>query len=310
MHQSGSQSLKVREMAYSTSELKHRVEKIQTLPTLSEVGLRIIKMASDPEISAAELSQVIQQDPSLAARLLKVANSPFYGMTRQVDSLQLALVILGLDEARNIALGLSLFEVIRNIDSHMSYDRRRFWVHCASCGAAARILARKVDFKADGVDFLAGLLHDLGKIIIDEYFRAEFSLIYGETITKRIPMLVAEREFLGNSHEKVGGWLVHKWRLPDTLKDAITHHHDFFTSPDSIEVKDPKLVSLCYLAEAFCAEYSLGWDGDSGCTNVREPAAWKNLIPGEKEVSKEAIERTLIETLQSFNESRNFILSL
>jgi putative nucleotidyltransferase with HDIG domain len=296
-------------MAYSTSELKHKVEKIQKLPTLSEVGLRIIQMASDPEISAAELSQVIQQDPSLAARLLKVANSPFYGMTRQVDSLQLALVILGLDEARNIALGLSLFEVIRKMDSHMSYDRRRFWFHCASCGAVARILARKVDFKADGVDFLAGLLHDLGKIIIDEYFRAEFTLIYGETITKRVPMLVAEREFLGNSHEKVGGWLVHKWRLPETLKDAITHHHDFFLKPGP-EVKDPKLVSLCYLSEAFCAEYGLGWDGDSGCTNVRESSAWNNLIPGEDGASEEVVERILIETLQSFNESRNFILSL
>lgn len=297
-------------MAYSTSELKHKVEKIQRLPTLSEVGLQIIQMASDPEVSVAELTRVIQQDPSLAAGLLKVANSSFYGMSRQVDSLQLALVILGLDEARNIALGLSLFEVIRNIDSHMSYDRRRFWVHCASCGAVARILARKVDFKADGVDFLAGLLHDLGKIIIDEYFRAEFSLIYGETIAKRVPMLVAEREYLGNSHEKVGGWLVHKWRLPDTLRDAIVHHHDFFFAPDPAEVKDPKLVSLCYLAEAFCAEYGLGWDGDSGCTDVRERSAWNILIPDENGVSEEAVERILIETLQSFNESRKFILSL
>lgn len=297
-------------MSYSKDQIKSNVEKIQNLPTLPKVAVRILEIASDPETSVKELSGAINQDPALASRVLKVANSPFYGMSRQVDSLQLALVILGLNEVRNIALGITILNVMKDLRSSVNYGREDFWIHSAGCGVVARILGRKLNFRGEGTDFIAGLLHDIGKIIIDEYFSSKFVAIFNKTFTHKPPMLEAEREILGESHEQVGGWLAEKWRLPEPLCDAIFHHHDLPLLEGWETVKNPKLVSLAYMAEAFCEHYEIGWDGDSGYSDVRNSEAWNVLLSQQKKYGEESIDTLLAETLQAFNEARPNIMWL
>ncbi len=297
-------------MSYSRAELKPLVEKIQSLPTVAGIGMKILDLAADPEVSMSELSRGIHQDPSLAARVLKVANSPFYGMARQVDSLQLALVILGLNEVRNIALGLSLFNVVKTLDSNVTYDRGKFWVHSAGCGIIARILGRKLNFRSEGTDFIVGLLHDLGKIIIDEYFSTEFAQIFQKTLTTKMKMLEAEREFLGESHEQVGEWLVEKWRLPETVCEAILYHHDLPEAGYRNALKDPRLISLAYIAEAFSEYYDIGWDGDCSYSDVRDPEAWHTLLSGQDKYSIKDIDVILAETLQAFSDARPHIMAV
>ncbi|UCD57464.1 MAG: HDOD domain-containing protein [Candidatus Hydrogenedentota bacterium] len=295
-------------MTYSREELKSVVETIENLPTISKVGMKILELASDPEVSMSELSEAIHQDPSLAARVLKVANSPFYGMSRQVDSLQLALVILGINEVRNVALGLSLFNVVKSLSSHVTYDREKFWLHSAGCGIVSRILGRKLGFREEGTDFIVGLLHDVGKIIIDEYFGTEFNLIFNKTLAHETTMLEAEREFLGGSHDQVGGWVAEKWRLPETLCDAILYHHDLPLAEPWTTAKDPRLVSLSYVAEAFCEHYEVGWDGDTGYCDVRNWNAWEVLLSGQENYARDDIGVILNETLQAFSEARPHML--
>ncbi len=293
-------------MSHSAPEMKSLVEKVQKLPTLAEVGLRILELASDPEVSVQELSHAIHQDPSLAARILKIANSPFYGMVRQVDSLQLALVVLGLNEVRNLALGLSLISVLKTMNTNKIYDRGQFWCHSTSCGMVARILGKKAGVRNEGTDFLAGLLHDMGKIVLDEYFSEEFALIYERTMSQDVSMFQAEREILGETHDVVAGWLVAKWCLPETLRDAIVHHHDLLSTKVS-ELKDARLVALSYLAEAFCEHYGIGWDGDSGCNKLKDKEIWRVLLASQNDLSSEHISEILQDTLQTFNQSRNYI---
>jgi putative nucleotidyltransferase with HDIG domain len=294
-------------MSHSKSDLKSVVAQISSLPTIPETGMRILRMASNPDVSLQELSREIQRDPSLAARVLRVANSPFYGMSRQVDSLQLATVILGLNEVRNVALGLSLFRVLER-GAHTMFSRRQFWLHSASCAVVACILGRKLGFHHEGVEFLAGLLHDMGKIVMDEYFHAEFARVHENTLFSEIPMLVAERELFGESHDQVGGWLADKWDLPAALQEAITHHHDFLSPENEITVQNPQLVSLCYVAEAFCSHYRIGWDGDAGCCNMKDPKVWDILLSNEERRSPCRIDQLLTETFQAFNEARSYIL--
>jgi HD-like signal output (HDOD) protein len=297
-------------LGYSKDQIKSSVEKIQNLPTLPKVAIRILEIASDPEVSVREVSSSIHQDPALAARVLKVANSPFYGMSRQVDSLQLALVILGLNEVRNIALGITILNAMSDLKSSVNYNREEFWIHSVGCGVVARILGRKLNFRCEGTDFIAGLLHDIGKIIIDEYFSSKFVAIFNETFKHKPPMLEAEREILGESHEQVGGWLAEKWRLPETLCDAIVHHHDLPLFEGWEAVKNPRLVSLSYIAEAFCEQYEIGWDGDSGYSDVRNSEAWNVLLSQQNKYGAENIETLLVETLQAFNEARPHIMWL
>ena len=295
-------------MTYSDKEIRSVVERIQQLPTLPKVGMTILEFASDPEISMEELSRSIHQDPSLAARVLKVANSPFYGMSRQVDSLRLALVILGLNEVRNIAIGITIFNVIRDLSSNVTYDREKFWIHSAGCGVVARIIGRKLSLGGEGTDFIAGLLHDMGKIIIDEYFGDDFKLIFEKTRTYGIPMLEAERAVLGESHEHIGQWLAEKWRLPETLCEAIFYHHESPSPESCAAVKAPDLVALSYIAEAFCDRYEIGWDGDSGYNDLKNRKVWEVLLSQQDEYTIDDVDTLLAETYQAFRQARPYLL--
>ena len=295
-------------MSYNKSEMKSVVERIQNLPTLPKVAMQIIELASDPDISMEDLSRVIHQDPSLAARVLKVANSPFYGMSRRVDSLQLALVILGLADVRNIALGITMINVIRSLNPNVGYYGEKFWVHCGGCGVVARILGRKLDLQSQGSDFMAGLLHDLGKIIIDKHFDSKFVFLFNKTFTHAPPVIEAEREVLGESHEQIGEWLAEKWRLPKTLCDAILYHHDLPSPELWASVKEPRLVSLSYLAEACCERYDVGWDGDFGYSDLRNEEAWDVLFSEQDRYTKKDVDSIINETLQTFSEARPHLL--
>ncbi|GAB4336388.1 MAG: HDOD domain-containing protein [Candidatus Abyssubacteria bacterium] len=294
---------------HSCSDVKAKVEKIQNLPTIPKVGMKILELASDPEVSMSELSAAIHQDPSLAARVLKIANSPFYGMVRQVDSLQLALVVLGLNEVRTVALGISLFNILKGMTGHVTYDRKKFWYHSASCGIVARLLARKLEIRNEGTDFIAGLLHDMGKIIIDEYFGPEFVLIFNKATTHKTTMLQAEREFLGVSHQEIGSWLAEKWRLPVTLCDTILYHHNLPEAGPSAP-KDTRLIALCCVAEAFCQAQEAGWDGDTGHNDLHDRRAWQLLLSGQNRYTPADIDRILGETVEEYSDARSSILWL
>ena len=250
-----------------------------------------------------DMAREIHRDPSLAERVLKVANSPFYGMTRQVDSLRLALVILGLIEVRNIALGVMIFKVIDGMDTHSTYNRGKFWNHSAGCAVAARILGRKLDLHTEGVDFTAGLLHDTGKIIIDEYFNREFVQICDYSKGADTPLIEAERKFLGDSHEQIAGWLAEKWLLPETLCEAIIYHHVLSSPESGFVLKAPKTVALTYVAEAFCDINNIGWDGDSGCNDIKDEIVWGILLSEQDKYSQDDIDAILDEVLREFEET-------
>ncbi len=291
-------------MRESESRLQAAVQNVQVLPTIDSVGLKIIEVASHPDVSMSELSQAIGQDPSLAARILRIANSPFYGISKQVDSLQLALVVLGLTEARNVALGLTLFSAVKKMGPGLEYEREQFWLHSAGCAMVTRILGQKLNFRGAGTDFIAGLLHDVGKIIIDRYFNSKFVQIFKKTFAHKPPMIEAEQQILGKSHEGVGAWLAEKWRLPETLRDAIAYHHDFPAKWPETGLKDPRLASLSYIAEAFCELHQIGWDGDSGYSDLKDTAAWDVVLSQQSRYTSANIDEILNETLEEFEKAR------
>ncbi|MBI4831869.1 MAG: HDOD domain-containing protein [Candidatus Lindowbacteria bacterium] len=291
-------------MAYTREQLRAKVEEIRNLPTIAKIAMKTVELATKPDVSMSDLGQIVHQDPSLAARILSVANSPFFGMARQVDSLRTALGILGLTEVQNILFSLSIFKVAKNADSHITYDREKLCLHSAACGMVANILASQLGLRNDGADVAAGLLHDVGKIIIDERFRPEFVQIFERAIAQKKDMREAETEILGASHAQIGAWLAKKWRLPDALCEAIEHHHELPASAARKTLKDPELVALLHLAEAFCQCYEIGWDGDSHCCDVKESEAWEWLFSGQAKYTMSDIDQILAETLCLFHGAR------
>ena len=295
-------------MSLNKQEIKTAIDNISNLPTIPKTGMRIIKLAADPDVSIEELSAAIQQDPSLAVRLLKVANSPFCGASRHIDSLQLAIVILGLKEVQNIILGITFFNILKSLDPELSHYREEFWFHSAACGMVARILCQKLGFKCAGADFIAGLLHDMGKIVIDVCFGGKFVPVFDKTFTHKPSIIEAESEILGQTHEKFGSQLADKWNLPKTLCDAIAYHHEFPSMTSFTPLRDPLIVALTYISEAFCEHYEIGWDGDFDGADLRNERAWDVLFGKRKTYTTSDIDSLITETLQVFKQARPHVL--
>ncbi|MHC4664321.1 MAG: HDOD domain-containing protein, partial [Planctomycetota bacterium] len=205
--------------------LRKKIESIGGLPTLPKVAAEIIARVSNPDSSMKDISKIIHQDPSLAAKILKVANSAFYGLRQEVTTLQLAMVVLGLKKIMNLVASISIFSVFPTRAGRKAIEREKFWLHSAGTGTIARILAQRMELELDGEEFVAGLLHDIGKIVIDQYFHEDFLKIL-DLIEQGKDALEAENTVLGASHAEIGEWIAFHWRLPRSLIAAIRYHHD------------------------------------------------------------------------------------
>jgi HD-like signal output (HDOD) protein len=151
-------------------KLRHEVEEIGALPTLPEIPMKILSLIADRESSMADIAKIIETDPSLATNILKVSNSAYYGVRSKVASLKLALAILGLNEIINIVTSISIIRMFPAGKRNVGFNRIKFRRHSFGTGCAAQMLARELRFEMDGVEFVAGLIHDIGKLIIDQYF--------------------------------------------------------------------------------------------------------------------------------------------
>lgn len=211
-------------MALSAQAL---VEDIGTLVSLPEVVLQINAMVSDEHAGAVEIGRVISQDPGLATRLLKIANSPLYGNMRKIDSINRAVTILGTKQIRDIAISTTAAKVFEGIPNDI-ISVADFWHHSLYCALLARALAEHS--KRANVDtlFTAGLLHDIGHLIMlnripQQELAAIMLTVQGEASRD---LIEAEQESLGFDHTEVGAALARQWNLPEVIVECIAYHHD------------------------------------------------------------------------------------
>jgi putative nucleotidyltransferase with HDIG domain len=281
---------------------KERILNIGNLPTLPKVATEVMSMAADPEVSIKEIASVISKDPSLSAKILKVANSAFYGLTQRIASIQLALVVLGLNKIKNLVVGVSVFKTFPIKPGIPAFDREKFWEHSAGCGQIAKILAGLLGCGMEGEEFVAGLLHDIGKIILDQFFHDEFVRVTVLTSQENIPMIEAEEEVLGTTHAEIGSWLAEEWKLPLILVEAITHHHE----PEKA-VLNPILTSLVRLSDLFCKAKGIGFSGDTQGISFSDRIAWKTLKEAKPELRDLDVERFVFDLDAEIEKAREFI---
>ena len=283
-------------------EVKDRIRRIGNLPTLPKVATEVISMVGDPDVSMKEIASVISKDPSLSAKILKVANSAFYGLSQRVASIQLALVILGLSRIKNLVIGISVFSTFPIKPGQPTFDREKFWEHSAGCGQIAKILADLLKCEMDGEEFVAGLLHDIGKIVLDQFFHDQFVKVIDLTFEKDIPMIEAEEEVVGTTHAEIGSWLAEEWKLPLSLVEAITHHH----SPQEA-VLNPILTSIVRLSDLFCKAKGIGFSGDTKGIAISDRIAWKTLKSAKPDLEDLDVERFLFDLDAEIEKAKDFI---
>ncbi len=206
-------------------QLQQKLSALDRIPMLPTTAARVLQLLEKKNTTAKSLGEVIEQDQALAVRVLKVANSPFYGFHRKINTVPMAIVVLGYDAIRSIILSLAMGGVLQGIRTSV-LDVRAFWRYSVYCGTTARYLAKKLGYRVTGEAFVAGLLHDFGIVIIAQYLPKEFGQIRQLQGRESIPLYEAEQRILGATHCDIGAWLAGKWHLPEQLVDVLMHHHD------------------------------------------------------------------------------------
>ncbi len=220
-----------------------RAPEILTLPGIIH---DIVDVTSRKSSSASDLTAVIESDPALASRVLAVANSPYYGFVKKIKSVSHAVVVLGFKEIQNIALGMS---VLRMFDAKGSEFMEHLWKHSFCAGVAARMIADHLALKVEGKYFVAGLLHDVGKIFMSQYVPESFHELLTLMLSSRNLKCyhALEESVLGITHQEVGGILLRSWMFPQEIVDAVAFHHD----PASSRL-DPVFTFCIHLADVLC----------------------------------------------------------
>ncbi len=227
----------------SPEHIKERVQTIIQLPALPTVAMEVVEMVDNPKTSASRLGKVISTDQALTAKVLKIANSPFYGFPRKISTIDFAIIVLGYDALKEIVISISLVSSLQK-KSDQYFDAKGFWDHSIAAGVLARRLARDLNYRVSGEVFVGGLLHDMGLSVLHRYFRPEFKRIVEIARETDLSFIEAEESVLGVTHAEIGGWLAERWNLPDHLVEAVACHH----APGRAR-KNPDLVSIIHVAD-------------------------------------------------------------
>jgi len=205
-------------------DLNQLVQRIEQIPTLQIVSQKILLLLSDENVSLSKVASVIERDQALAVKILKVANSTFYGTLNKVSTIDHALVILGIEEVRSILLAFSIYNFFSD-QREAGFDRTRFWKHSIVCSQIAKYLARYFRIVRDETLFLSGLIHDMGKVVFDQYFHEDFLKIIDRISTKGESFSRAEKHVLGITHYQVAAKLLQQWKFPDRVTMQVFYHH-------------------------------------------------------------------------------------
>lgn len=211
-------------VATSTPALDEAIAYVREISTIPHIALQIIDVVNNPRSSAATLETVVGSDPSLAARILRTANSASYSLRRPVKTIAWAINVLGTNEVRNLAITALVAERFRGDSIVGSYTRRGLWRHMVCVALTSRLVASRAGLRTFSEAFLAGLLHDVGIALMDQYLHQQFSGIM--TILKPGTFLCqVEHGRLGFDHAQFGEKVAEQWRFPPVILAAIRHHH-------------------------------------------------------------------------------------
>ena len=228
-------------------EIEEIVRKLGELPAMPLVVSEVLNRTEDPTISLSEVSGIIQQDPALTAKILKVSNSPYYGMRQVVGTLKLALVILGVREIRNIVLGISVVDALRDESTDDLLREHGFWEHSALVAGMAKKLGTHLKLNFQGEDFIAGLLHDIGKMVLWRQLKGEYEQVFQMADGGVVELCKLEKTAFGFDHADAAAALAMRWNLPETLADAVRCHHSD-TTRQLADAKDPQLAAVVRVA--------------------------------------------------------------
>ena len=254
-------------------KIKKRLKNLQSLPTLPPIVGKLTKLIGDEKATAPQVAALIEKDQVLTSKVLRMVNSAFYGFPRRISTVSNAIVLLGFNVIRTLIITASIFETMQSNDLSL-------WEHSLGVAAASDILARKLELQNPEEVTTAGLLHDLGKVVI----RTEFPELYRELMKRvrqeKIYFVEAEKAVLGLDHGEIGRLLANQWNLPERLLEPIAYHHQVEKARYF-----KKETSIVHFADIMTRAEGYGSGGDPWIPPLAEKA-WKLLRLTEKDLKE------------------------
>ncbi|MBC7076264.1 MAG: HDOD domain-containing protein [Syntrophomonadaceae bacterium] len=271
------------------------VEAVNDLPALPDVVVEIMELTENPDSTAQDINNVLNRDQSLTAKVLKLANSAFYGFPRRISTVTDATVLLGFKTIRGIIMAAAVSGFLNQEVEGYALGYGELWRHSQCAAMTARLIAKKAKVGTPDLAYTAALLHDIGKVILNEYMEEAYHEVVEEVDKNNISFLEAEDKILGFNHTVVGAKVAEKWNLPAELVEAIALHHN----PEKAQV-NKKLTSIVHLADAICVMMGIGVGVDGMSYPLSEEAV--QLIG----LDKSEIENTMSELADLFSDQQSF----
>lgn len=232
--------------------------KAADLPVLPVTTQKVLALMADPDVSIEKIKRLISTDPGLTAKILKVANSAFYGSYRNIQNLTQGILRLGLNAVRSIVVATSM----KNVYKRFGLTEKLLWEQNIGSALAANIIARQTRLSDPEDAFIGGLLHDIGKIVLNNEYPDEFARVVERVYNDSVPFHVAEAEVFEFSQRRLGAEVVKKWGFPESLEKLLLYFDD------QEEIKKEKylynLVTIITLADKMCQKFGMGWRKPGG----------------------------------------------
>ncbi|MBL8036258.1 MAG: HDOD domain-containing protein [Nitrospira sp.] len=260
---------------FTPTDLRNRIEQVGDLPTLPHVVQRLATMIGSPTVSAEEIGTIIEKDQVLAAKVLRLANSPFYGFPSRIGSVSHAVIVLGFNVVKGLTLCASALTIMK--DAGMD----QLWRHSLGVAITAKLLATRLDIKNSEELFVSGLLHDIGKVVLYVKWPDVGNSIKDAMKTRTDHSLFdIEQELTGLSHAEIGGYLASAWHLPVTLREPILYHHN------PMQAKDATLqTAIVHVADILVKGLACGNPGDDLIPPLSKPA-WDQVGLDEQSLAE------------------------
>lgn len=233
---------------------------INKMPSLSTTVAKILEICNDPNTSPADLNQIIGLDPVLMGKVMKLINSAYYGLSQEITSLARAIIMLGINTVKNLSLSTAILGKLYKAGQFQAINMEGFWRHSLAVGVIAKYIAkyREVDPKFIEEYFISGLLHDIGKIPLNNVFPEKYLMSMSLSDRNQEPLYKSEGRVLPVSHSKVGELIAKSWCLGPVIKSAIGYHHDTTT----YDGKHKEVVYTVAVADYFAAFLEIGFSGN------------------------------------------------
>jgi putative nucleotidyltransferase with HDIG domain len=229
------------------------VQSLDQIKPIPQVALKVLRMTNEPDFDITSVTQEIRQDQVISARIMKLVNSAMFATRRSIDSLDHALVYLGREMLVKLILSAAMHGFYGQSEMGYSVCKGGLFHHATGCANIAEALARKTGKVEPGIAYTAGLLHDIGKVVLDQYVGSAYPLFYRRVIDEKHSALATERKLFGVDHTQIGQLLARQWSFPSSLIDVIRHHH----YPEGAE-EHSVLAQIVYLADLLMSRFNIG----------------------------------------------------